>query len=280
MKKHFAVIGYPLGHTMSPFIHNRLFQLNGIDGEYQAILTHPDELKNTVGKLSKFDGFNITIPHKEALVDLVDELDKTAKIYGAVNTVANKGGKLVGYSTDADGFKAALELEDIPLKGDVLVCGAGGVSRTIATECVRCGLNVTLAVRQSGTERAKKLANDLEKDFSAKVAVITYDQIEKNYDLLVNGTPVGMYPNENASILNEEQLKHFKYVFDSVYNPEQTCLIKLAQKLNIKAVSGMGMLVMQAAKAQEHWFGVTFEKEDMKQLISDANEQMRRIFNE
>ena len=115
MKKRFAVIGYPLGHTMSPFIHQRMFELNNIEGEYEAILTPPEKLSETVEMLRAYDGFNITIPHKQALIPLVDEMTETAEIYKAVNTVANKNGKLIGYSTDAEGFVAALELEDIPL---------------------------------------------------------------------------------------------------------------------------------------------------------------------
>lgn len=280
MKKRFAVIGYPLGHTMSPFIHNRMFELGNVNGEYEAILTHPDDLQVVVNDLRQYDGFNITIPHKETLIPLVDELDESAKIYKAINTVSNRGGKLIGYSTDADGFVAALELEDIPLKGRVLILGSGGVSRTIATECVRRGCDVTLAVRPSGMEKAKRLSNDLRERFRKGATCIELGDISESYDLAVNGTPVGMHPKTNESVLNKNQLKNIKHVFDSVYNPENTALVNLARSVGIKAISGMGMLVMQAAKAQEHWLGATFKKEDMKQLVADANEEMRRLFNE
>ncbi|MEE1026106.1 MAG: shikimate dehydrogenase [Acutalibacteraceae bacterium] len=277
----YAVIGYPLGHTMSPFIHNRMFELNGINATYEAILTPPEKLKDTVEMLKKsYNGFNITIPHKEALLSLIDEPTKTAEIYKAVNTVANKNGRLFGYSTDAEGFVAALELEDIPLKGKVLILGGGGVSRTIATECALRGCDVTFAVLPSEIDRAKLLCGDLKERFMKEAICITLEDIKGEYDLAVNGTPVGMYPNTNDSILNENQLKNIKYVFDAVYNPENTKFIGIARSLGIKAVSGMGMLVMQAAKAQEYWYGATFNKQDMKQLIKDAGDEMRRLFIE
>lgn len=280
MKKRFAVIGFPLGHTMSPFIHNRMFKLNNINADYEAILTPPEKLRDTVALLREYDGFNVTIPHKESLLTLVDELSDSALTYSAVNTVANKNGKLVGYSTDAEGFSAALELENIPLSGRVLVLGCGGVSRTIATECLHRGCEVTLAARKQSMHKAFALSDDFKNRFNKKTTCIAIEDICEDYDLAVNGTPVGMYPHTNESVLNENQLKNIKYVFDSVYNPENTALVSLAHSLGIKAISGMGMLVMQAAKAEEHWLNVTFKAEDMKQLIADSNNEMRRIFGE
>lgn len=280
MKKRFAVIGFPLGHTMSPFIHNRMFKLNNINADYEAILTPPEKLGNTVALLRDYDGFNVTIPHKEGVFKLVDELSDSALTYSAVNTVANKNGKLIGYSTDAEGFSAALELENIPLSGRVLILGCGGVSRTIATECLNRGCEVTLAARKQSMHKAYTLSEEFKNRFNKKTDCIAIEDICEGYDLAVNGTPVGMYPKTDESVLNENQLKNIKYLFDSVYNPENTALVSLARSLGIKAISGMGMLVMQAAKAEEHWLGVTFKAEDIKQLIADSNNEMRRIFGE
>ena len=263
---------------MSPFIHKRLFELSGINGEYEAISTPPDRLAETVLNLKKYDGFNITIPHKQSVIPLLDELGPSAEIYGAVNTVANKNGKLIGHSTDADGFTAALELEGISLKGKVLICGCGGASRTIATECLRAGCLVTFAVRKSSIETAKQPSNELSERFNCSVKAILLDNINEKYDIAVNGTPVGMHPHTDDSILTNEQLKNISFVFDAVYNPENTKLVQNAKKLGVKAISGMGMLVMQAAKAHEHWYGARFDKEDMKQLITKANDEMRRLF--
>lgn len=278
MKKRFAVIGHPLGHTMSPFIHERMFQLSGIVGTYEAIATPPDRLSETVEMLKSYDGFNITIPHKQTIIPLLDELGESAEIYRAVNTVANQNGRLIGHSTDADGFTAALALEDIPLCGHVLICGAGGVSRTIATECIRAGCQITFAVQESDLPTAEALCRELIDRFSAPVSCKPLSSVSEAYDLAVNGTPVGMYPHTDAAILTEAQLANIPYLFDAVYNPENTRLVTLARSVGAKAISGMGMLVMQAAKAQEHWYGAHFEKEDMRRLVADANAEMRRLF--
>lgn len=280
MKKCFAVIGFPLGHTMSPFIHKHMFKLSGIDAEYHALQITPEELPKKIDALKTYDGFNITIPHKQAIIPFLHNLGDSAKLYGAVNTVSNNNGILTGYSTDADGFKSALALEDIELKGNVLICGAGGVSRTIATECILSDCNVTLAVREKSLSKAKLLAEELSQKFGKSVDFTALSDVSRYYDIAVNGTPVGMYPNTNASVLTDDQLSNVGFVFDSVYNPENTKLVAKAKALGVKAVSGMGMLVMQAAKAEEHWYGARFTKEQMKNLIALANDEMRRIFNE
>ncbi len=280
MKKRYAVIGHPLGHTMSPFIHNRLFKLGGMDATYEAIPTPPENLSETVNLLKKYDGFNITIPHKTAILPFLSQVTDDAKLYGAVNTVRVDGEALIGHSTDADGFLGALEIENIPLKGSVLILGCGGVSRTIATECAKKGLTVTLAVRQSSMEKAKALAKIPENLFGKAINCTDLLNPIGSFDLLVNGTPVGMHPNFNECPLSDELLKKTPYVFDAVYNPCDTLLIKKSKTFGNTAVSGMGMLVMQAAKAQSFWYGATFKKDDLLTLIKDANDEMRRLFNE
>lgn len=279
MKKRFALIGYPLGHTMSPFIHNHLFSLSNTDATYEALETHPESLKQQIEYLRSFDGFNITIPHKEAVIPLLDSLGDSAKLYGAVNTVSQKNGLLTGRSTDADGFSAALKLANIPLSGKVLILGSGGAARTIATECMRHGCEVTIAVRRSSVLKAKALAFDLKERFTTTAEVITLEEVTGEYDLAVNGTPLGMYPNIEASPLSSHQMKNIKYFFDAVYNPEDTLFIKTAQNLGKQAISGMGMLVLQAAKAHEYWYGAKFDPEDIKRLIALSNQEMRRLFD-
>ena len=135
--KKFAVIGHPIGHTMSPFIHTRLFELQGVKAEYTKLDIAPEnleyEFKNT---LSKLDGFNITIPHKQAVIPFLDEIDAKAEMYGSVNTVSNKNGISKGYTTDPDGFLKALDAAGIMLNGRIVIIGCGGVARTMAYEVV------------------------------------------------------------------------------------------------------------------------------------------------
>ena len=156
--KKFAVIGHPIGHTMSPFIHNRLFQLSGIEAEYIKLDIAPENLADEYNRLlSKLDGYNITIPHKQNIIQLIDEIDDKAKMYGSVNTVANSDGIAKGYTTDPDGFLKALDAAGIILDGRVVILGCGGVARTMAYEVVLKGLPLLFAVRKDDVNIAKSL---------------------------------------------------------------------------------------------------------------------------
>ncbi len=280
MTQKFAVIGHPIGHTMSPFIHKSLFALQRKEVEYLTLDIIPEALKEAMsGVLATLDGFNITIPHKETIIPFIDEIDDSATKYNAVNCVLNRDGRTFGYSTDAFGFVKAVESSGVALSGKALVLGSGGAARTLAREASDRGCEVTIAVRPHSLEKAEKLKNWLE-THSGKATVCTYDEINGEYDLLINATPVGMYPNTNAIPITTEQLKGCKAVFDAVYNPENTLLLKTAKELGIQTVGGMAMLVWQAVKAHEHWYGATFDTADIEKLIADSNREMERIFNE
>ena len=278
MQKKFAVIGFPLTHTMSPFIHKRLFELNGLNCRYDVIEIPPEKLCENANFLKTLDGYNITIPHKEAIIPLIDKLDASATTYNAVNTVKSENNISVGYNTDATGFKNALALEDIPFCGKMLICGAGGVARTVAIEAAKNNLDITVAVRNTSSCRALNLKNELKIRFNTEISLITLDDVKSEFDIAVNGTPLGMYPNINSSPLKTEQLKNIKYLFDTVYNPTETLLVKNAKSVGVKAINGMGMLVLQAAKAQNIWYGAEFNSNDLKQLIEDAKNETERIF--
>lgn len=280
MKQKFAVIGHPIGHTMSPFIHKNLFELQKRNVEYLVFDIHPDSLKQEFYvNLKSLDGFNITIPHKEAILPLIDEVDESALKYNAVNCVLNKNGKTYGCSTDAFGFTKALETAGIPLVGKVLVLGAGGAARTLAREATDNSCAVTVAVRDSNTSKAEALTDWLN-SHNDNASFTTINNINGKYDLVINATPVGMYPNTDACILTEEQLKNCSAVFDAVYNPEKTKLLKMAENLGLKTVGGISMLVWQAVKAHEFWYGAKFDLKDIEKLITDANREMTRLFYE
>ena len=159
--KKFAVIGHPIGHTMSPFIHNRLFELSGIEAEYTKLDIAPENLADESAKYAS-GGYNITIPHKQNIIPLIDEIDEKAKMYGSVNTVANFDGVAKGYTTDPDGFLKALNAAGITLDGRVVILGCGGVARTMAYEVVLKGLPLLFAVRKEDVDTAKLLCNEIE----------------------------------------------------------------------------------------------------------------------
>ena len=169
--KKFAVIGHPIGHTMSPFIHTRLFALSGIDAEYTKLDIAPENLAQEYQKtLLKLDGYNITIPHKQNIIPLIDEIDSKAKMYGSVNTVANRDGIAKGYTTDPDGFLKALDASGIVLSGRVVILGCGGVARTMAYEVALKNLPVLFAVRIEDVKIAESLCEEIKNTISGAKA--------------------------------------------------------------------------------------------------------------
>lgn len=279
MNKKFALIGYPLGHTMSPFIHNRLFELTGISAEYEAIEIPPSQLSSQMPSLKSLDGFNVTIPHKCSIIPLLDELDKTASIYGSVNTVSFKKGISRGYNTDSFGFLKAISTAGIELKGNVTILGAGGAARTFAFESVLAGCNLTLCVREQDLPQAQQLLKELNNlSPESSINVKTLSQAPENTDLLINATPVGMYPHTDASPILSDFLNGVKAVFDAIYNPAETLLLQEAKKAGATTVGGMAMLVWQAARAQEIWNDITFKESDISKLIEEANAELARLF--
>lgn len=275
--KKFAVIGHPIGHTMSPFIHNRLFKLSGIEAEYTKLDIAPenlnDEYKNV---LSKLDGYNITIPHKQNIIPLIDEIDGKAKMYGSVNTVANIDGVAKGYTTDPDGFLKALDAAGIVLDGRVVILGCGGVARTMAYEVVLKGLPLIFAVRKEDVEIAKSLCSEIENTVKgAKVSFCLIDELEGDIDVLVNATPLGMFPKVDVQPVSDSVINRCASVFDAVYNPLETVLIKKALANGAKAVGGMSMLVWQAVVAHEKWDGSVYDKDDIAKLCVDSAEELK-----
>lgn len=275
--KKFAVIGHPIGHTMSPFIHNRLFKLSGIDAEYTKLDIAPENLADEYNKvLSKLDGYNITIPHKQNIIPLIDEIDEKAKMYGSVNTVANIDGVAKGYTTDPDGFLKALDAAGITLDGRVVILGCGGVARTMAYEVVLKGLPLLFAVRKEDVEIAKSLCNEIENTVKdAKVSFCLIDELSGDIDVLVNATPLGMFPKVDVQPVSDSVINRCASVFDAVYNPLETVLIKKALANGAKAVGGMSMLVWQAVVAHEKWDGSVYDKDDIAKLCIDSAEELK-----
>ncbi len=277
-KRKFAVIGYPIGHTMSPFIHKRLFELAGTEGDYSVMSISPQELQSRITSLNELCGYNITIPHKKAVIPLIDELDRRAELYGSVNTVKN-GEVRKGYTTDPDGFLKALEAANIPLKNNVLILGTGGVARTFAFEAALAGCNTTIAVRPEDLSDVAVLAGEINnKILSPSVSTCLLDRISGDFDLLVNATPVGMYPNADKTVVGPEIISKCKYVFDAVYNPLKTLLIKTAEANGSVAAGGMSMLVWQAAASHEIWDGSRYGTDDINQLIEDSADELKKAF--
>lgn len=249
MKKCF-LFGDPVSHSASPAMQNAAFMGGGLPYRYEARRVSKEELKRAVKTLRapEVAGANITIPHKQAVMQYLDRVDDTAKAIGAVNTIVNTNGKLSGSNTDWLGAVRALE-EKLSLEGKrVLVAGAGGGARAVIHGLLQRGARVTILARD--TEKAKALA---EESGCAHDALSNLGKTRA--DILINTTPAGMHPDEGRSIAAPEQLKSFQVVFDLVYNPLRTRLLREAEEAGCTTVEGLKMLVFQGAESFRMWTG-------------------------
>jgi len=264
-----GLIGYPLGHSLSPKIHVAALKACELDGNYSLFPIHPTDrqgLKDLLSRirLGELHGLNVTIPHKQNVIELMDELTQTAKAIGAVNTIYLRENKLIGDNTDASGFLSDLKKfignRELGIEKSALVLGAGGSARAVVYTLLNDGWNVTLASRR--IEQAQELANTF-KDHVLHITIITdlrpstLRQAQGNaFDLIVNATPLGMSPNTDQSPLPEYiTLSKDAVIYDLVYNPRETKLVKDARAQGLQATTGLGMLIEQAALAFELWTG-------------------------
>lgn len=273
----FCLIGHPLGHSLSPQIHERLFALAGRDGEYTLRDTAPEVLKNEYSALEEYEGFNITIPHKMAIIEYCDELSDEAGRYNSVNCVKN-GAKKVGYNTDCIGFVKSIEMLGADLKSKVLLIGCGGVGRMAAIETALQGGELTVAVLKSDIPLAEKTIAEISaQNANARVRIAEIGEgglTAKNlggekFDLLINSTPVGMFPKTDRMPCGADVLENAAAVFDVIYNPCETLLAKTAREMGKPALTGMAMLVLQAAAAHEIWDGSSYSKADIDAIIAE-----------
>lgn len=243
-----AIIGNPIGHSLSPLVHNAAFEHLGLD--YVFVAFRVERLQEAVKGIAALglQGVSVTIPHKVEVIDYLDEVEPVARRIGAVNTIVNRDGKLIGYNTDWSGAMRALK-EKIELEGKTaVVLGAGGAARAIAYGLSEMGADPVILNRT--VSRAEALASGLKCRFGG------IELIEKlSFDLVINATSVGMAPHADRTPLKKEALKH-ALVFDTVYNPLRTRLIREAEENGCVTISGLEMFVNQAAMQFELWTGL------------------------
>lgn len=276
MTLRFGLLGGSLPHTLSPQIHNTLFDARMLNAIYLSFPVTADVLPSAMEVLRQnFSGFNVTIPYKEAVLPYLDELSELASACGAVNTiVVGERGDLVGHNTDGEGLLSALTEAFLPSSdAEVLLLGAGGTARVAAHMLLGRGCSLTLAVRtpEKGEALREALAAH-QKDGGRRIRVTRIEDLpyeEDRYDLLVNTTPVGMYPHGDTSPVPEGVVARCEGVFDAVYNPPETQLMSLANALDIKCAGGFGMLFHQAVEAQRLWFGKAPQAKVLRELRRD-----------
>lgn len=257
----FALFGYPVSHSVSPQLHAALFAQSGVEADYIAVEVRPEELESAlVLARKKLCGFNLTIPHKINILPLLDEIGQEAKALGSVNTVHFKKGKAYGYNTDIDGMSLSFAMDGISLKGkQALVLGNGGVSAMAAYLCAKQGAQVTVCARRPQSDAALRLKTRLIRS-GYSVQLTDFLHTPHDAQIIINGTPVGMSPEEENSPLALTNCPEAEYIFDCIYNPRRTLLLVEAAQRGIPHQDGLLMLVGQAAKAQEIWLGTRFDK--------------------
>jgi shikimate dehydrogenase len=259
--KLFAVIGNPVKHSKSPLIHNVALEDKKIDAVYMAF--EIKSVENAIVAMKELDikGYSVTIPHKIEVMKYLDEIDELAKSMGAVNTVHNKEGKLVGYNTDCMGAINALKTKTELSGKKVYLIGAGGASRAITAGLASQKANIVIF------DLEEEKANELAKEFGAQTKKMS--ELDNNCDILINATPVGMFPKVDNSVFPKELLKKEMVVFDVVYNPLETKLIKDAKEVGCEIVAGIEMFLEQAYAQFEIWNEVNAPKEIMRKVLID-----------
>ena len=274
-----AIIGDPVEHSLSPIIHNAAFKELGLNLVYVTFTVTTRELQTAIlgAKSLGLWGLNVTMPHKNAVMNYLDEVDATAKSIGAVNTVLNNNGRLIGYNTDGNGAMIALQENGVYLKEKKLVLiGAGGTAKAIAYQAAQDVEELVILNRTP--EKAKKLAEMLQKSFGKKVkgAALSSEVLEEELettDILVNATSVGMDPDVNSSPVPLSLLRRDLCVMDIVYNPLETRLAADAKSVGAKVVSGIEMLIYQGAVAFEIWTNCPAPTEVMRKAALNELEK-------
>ena len=270
--KLYGVIGHPVTHTLSPQLHNTGFNALGLEAAYLPFPVHPEQLQPAVRGLVALGvcGFNLTVPHKSAILPLLDEVSLIAQRIGAVNTVRSDDGKLIGTNTDALGFLRSLAPLDLELRGlRVGVLGAGGSARALLAGLSESGA-ARIFVCNRTPERAEALVSSLQQFVQeTEMVAVSLSELESQpLALLVNTTTVGM---DGVSVPADlERFREIRNVVDIIYRPSQTPLLAQAQRLSIPNLNGLGMLLHQGMEAFSFWTGKLAPEAEMRTALNSA----------
>jgi shikimate dehydrogenase len=270
-----GIIGNPLEHSVSPQMHNAVYEKLGLNYCYVPILIKPEDLKDALEGIRMLGivGVNVTIPYKETVITHLDEVTKIARLIGAVNVILNQDGHLIGYNTDGPGFIDSLKEDGsfTPKGKNVVVLGAGGAAKAVTMMLAKEKVK-TMVISDVIYDKAGKLSEYINSHFdiapyACPVKSKELKQSIANCDLLVNTTPIGMHPREDRCPIDESyEIQTKAVVYDVVYNPLETKLLKWANAKGAKPVSGLGMLVRQGALA----FSLFTEEEAPAKVMREA----------
>jgi shikimate dehydrogenase len=277
--KLFGIFAHPVHHSMSPLMHNSVYNKLELPYHYQPFDVLPDQLEHAVKsmKVLGISGVNVSIPHKERVIPLLDEVDEEAKLIGAVNTIVlQEDGRLKGYNTDGAGYVESLLIEtDVELsQSNALILGAGGAAKGIAVYLLKNGCaRITIANRT--TEKAVHLAEQLnhytiKANLKGEVCSLNWDEVStdvSSFTLIVNTTPLGMWPNTEQTPINLKNLTAGTIVSDIVYNPLLTRFLEEAKDKGATIHQGLGMFIYQGVLAFKYFTGSQAPVEYMKEVV-------------
>jgi shikimate dehydrogenase len=276
--KRFAVIGHPIGHSLSPLMHNTAFKSFGLDYQYEALDIDPGSLQQSIEHLREqnWGGFNVTVPHKEAIMPMLDEIVPEARSVGAVNTVVNHGNKLIGYNTDIFGVEQSLRYDRGAIEGSMCtILGSGGVARSVAYVLAHIIKPKSITFSALFPEQADAIIRNIDsRDVQFDVihcSDAALEQAIRSSTLIVNATAVGMYPQVSDSPLpSQHWLSNKHIVFDLIYRPLTTRLQSDAQAVGAKTIDGLGMFIHQGAAAFQLWTEREMPLDLIRQVLKKA----------
>ncbi|MQG73466.1 MAG: shikimate dehydrogenase [SAR202 cluster bacterium] len=285
MIRQLGIIGYPLTHSISPVFQQAAFDYEGIDAKYSLWEIPPNKLSECLDWVRSQDvlGFNVTIPYKESIIPLLDDIDESAQQIGAVNTVLAKNDRLVGFNTDAEGFRRSLTEEAMfQIRGSFpIILGAGGSARAVATTLVKEGAARVIIANRS-RERSESLAYNLRVQFDSEVHGVDLSYATLRHylkgshapNIVVNCTAVGMAhgPDPDGSLLPEDLVPSTALIYDLVYNPQETPLLRGARNAGARVMGGLSMLIYQGAAGFFMWTGTHPKIEIMRSAAYRALE--------
>lgn len=269
-----GVFGFPIEHSLSPQIHNKAFEILKLNCVYIALKVAPDQLEQAVAGIKAMDfmGINVTIPHKQAIIPFLDSISDEARAIGAVNTVKNDCGKLIGYSTDLEGFLRSSQEKGISLKGKkVLILGGGGAARSLALGLALQNLPASITLLGRTLAKVENILNDAARLSSIPLNgyqwdLSTLEEQVASAEILVNCTSLGMHPETERNPVPKGLLHRGLVVHDIVYNPLRTKLLAEAAAQGCTTIDGLGMLLHQGIAAFEIWTGAAPPVEPLRQV--------------
>lgn len=268
-----GVIGHPIEHSMSPPMHNNAFKQLGMDYVYVAFHVLPENIEKLIKATKTMDikGLNVTIPHKTTIIPYLDEIDETAEKIGAVNTIRFKDGIAKGYNTDGIGAIKSIQ-EYVALEDkNVLIIGAGGASKAIAFTLINENIN-SLTIANRTEENANKLICNIKKQTNFNhinfIPISKADNLIRDVDIIINTTPIGMYPNDNVNApIKTEKISEKHVVMDVIYNPIETTLLRESRLNGATTINGTSMLINQGIVSFEIFTGETPSYESFEEAL-------------